>query len=103
MNNLNSMPLILFAFIAGAVLAMTVPQEKLDLNSASEKELTDLPGIGPSHAASIIKERNLRGGFRTVDDLLKVQGIGRKLVARLRPYVIVKIKNGLNKRTIPNP
>ncbi len=55
---------------------------KIDINTATEKELTTVPGIGHVMAARIIAARP----FRSADDLKKVNGIGDKKYARIRPY-----------------
>ena len=55
---------------------------KLDINTATEKELRLIPGIGPVMAARIIAARP----FRSADDLKKVNGIGDKKYAEIRPY-----------------
>lgn len=55
---------------------------KVDINTATEKELTMVPGIGHVIAARIIAARP----FRSADDLKKVSGIGDKKYARIRPY-----------------
>ena len=55
---------------------------KLDINTATEKELKAIPGIGPVMAARIIAVRP----FRSADDLKKVNGIGDKNYAKIRPY-----------------
>jgi DNA uptake protein ComE-like DNA-binding protein len=54
----------------------------IDVNTATEKELRSVPGIGPVMAARIIAARP----FRTADDLKKVSGIGDKKYAQIRPY-----------------
>ncbi len=61
------------------------PQSVLDLNAASKKELESIKGIGPVLAESIIAGRP----YRTVDDLLKVKGIGPKNLEKFRPYFVV--------------
>ncbi|MBI4654206.1 MAG: helix-hairpin-helix domain-containing protein [Nitrospirae bacterium] len=61
------------------------PQGLLDLNTAAEKELQTLKEIGPVIAARIIAGRP----YKTVDDLLKVKGIGPKRLEKIRPYVVV--------------
>jgi competence protein ComEA len=61
----------------------------LDLNTATETELDGLPGIGPSKAKSILAYRDAHHGFRAVDELLQVKGIGAKLFEQLRPLVAV--------------
>ena len=55
---------------------------KFDINTATEKELRLIPGIGPVMAARIIAVRP----FRSADDLKKVNGIGDKKYAEIRPY-----------------
>ncbi len=55
---------------------------KLDVNTATEKELRLIPGIGPVMARRIIDARP----FRSADDLKKVNGIGDKKYAKIRPY-----------------
>jgi competence ComEA-like helix-hairpin-helix protein len=55
---------------------------KLDINTATVKELRDIPGIGPVLADRIIAARP----FRSADDLKKVNGIGEKKFAKIRPY-----------------
>jgi competence protein ComEA len=49
---------------------------KIDLNTASEAQLDTLPGIGPATASKIVSDRTENGPFRSVDDLLRVPGIG---------------------------
>ena len=61
------------------------PQGKVDLNTATEKELQSIKGIGPVLAKRIIAGRP----YRTVDDLLKVKGIGPKKLEKIRAYVVV--------------
>jgi competence protein ComEA len=49
---------------------------KVDLNTATAEQLDTLPGVGPATAAKIIADRAANGPFRTVDDLMRVPGIG---------------------------
>lgn len=65
------------------------PGPPVDLNRASEAELDTLPGVGPATAAAIVATRQERGGFRSVDDLLDVRGIGEAKLAQLRDRVTV--------------
>jgi competence protein ComEA len=62
----------------------------LDLNRARAEQLEMLPGIGPSLAGKIVAYREQNGGFKSVDDLDNVSGIGPKKLETLRPLVTVQ-------------
>ena len=57
---------------------------KSDLNRADRDELVTVPGIGPAAAESILKHRGDRGGFKSLDELSDVTGIGAQAVQNLR-------------------
>ena len=59
----------------------------LNVNEAGSSELQKLPGIGPAYAERIIKYRNENGVFREKDELLKIKGIGKKRLAKIKPFV----------------
>lgn len=61
--------------------------ERVDPNVASEAELDRLPGVGPALARAIATVRDEGGPFRSVQDLERVPGLGRKKVERMAPYV----------------
>ena len=65
-------------------------QEKLDLNTATQEELDALPGIGPVKAEAILQYREESGPFRTVEEIMEVEGIGEKTLEQLRPYITVE-------------
>jgi competence protein ComEA len=65
------------------------PAAVLDLNAATQAELETLPGVGPATAQRILAERERRGGFKTVQDLRRVAGIGERRFAELRHRVRV--------------
>ena len=70
--------------------AMKSPGEpKINVNNASKGELIRLPGIGDELSDKIIAYRSVHGGFRTIDDLQSVKGIGVKTVVKLKPYASV--------------
>lgn len=59
----------------------------VSINSASAEELDTLPGIGPALAGRIIDYRTQNGGFKSVDELKMVSGIGDKLYAKIQALV----------------
>lgn len=61
----------------------------MDLNTADATALETLPGIGPALAERILAWRDEHGGFRSVEDLLEVSGIGEGRFAELRDRVTV--------------
>jgi competence protein ComEA len=67
----------------------TTTEKPVDINAAASDELQAIPGIGKSLADRIVAFREKNGKFGSVDDLLKVQGIGEKSLQKIRPYVTV--------------
>ena len=63
------------------------PQGLISLSRASASELDKLPGVGPATAEKIIAHRQQYGPFVTVEDLMKVKGIGPKKMEKIRPLV----------------
>ncbi|HEY5432939.1 MAG TPA: ComEA family DNA-binding protein [Coriobacteriia bacterium] len=74
--------------IAAAPGAASKPG-KIDLNTATEAQLDTLPGVGPSTAGKIVSDRTESGPFRTVDDLMRVPGIGPAKLDALKDLVTV--------------
>lgn len=62
---------------------------KVHLNTATEAELTTLPGIGETLARRIVEYREAHGPFETAEEMMEVSGIGEKKFAELRDLVIV--------------
>ena len=61
----------------------------VNINTASQKELMTLPGIGASRAQSIIDYRVQSGGFETREDIMKVAGIKEAMYEDLKDYITV--------------
>jgi competence protein ComEA len=79
--------------LGGAALARAEGGRPLNINTASETELTALPGIGPAKAAAIVEQREQRR-FTSVADLMRVQGIGERTLEQLRDRISVGSADG---------
>jgi competence protein ComEA len=63
------------------------PQAPVSLNTATAEQLDTLDGVGPATASKILEYRRQHGGFRSIDDLGEIPGIGPKRLAALRGKV----------------
>lgn len=64
--------------------------EKININTATITELDTLSGIGPAYAQRIIDYRNSKGGFKTVDEIKNVKGIGDKTFDKFKDKITVQ-------------
>lgn len=61
--------------------------ESIDINTAELADWEKLPRIGPKTAQAILDKRVELGGFSSIEDLLKVKGIGKKTLENIKPYL----------------
>ncbi|MFK7856942.1 MAG: ComEA family DNA-binding protein [Granulosicoccus sp.] len=81
---------LFFVAVSNIVLAEQLGNATLDVNAATEQQLSDLlPGIGPAKAARIVKWRDLNGPFNTLEELIEVHGIGPKTLQGIRALLHV--------------
>lgn len=64
----------------------------VNLNTADAEQLQLLPGVGEKRAAAIIDIRSSKGGFKSVEELVEVKGVGAVLLERLRPHLTLSGK-----------
>ena len=81
----------MFRFLLAAILAVAsqLACAALNLNTATKDELVALSGIGPAKAQAIIDYRTQHGGFKSVDELKDVKGIGARRYERLKSELTV--------------
>jgi competence protein ComEA len=69
--------------------AAATPATLLNLNTATVADLQALPGIGVATAKLILEHRQKNGGFKKVEELMNIKGIGEKSFLKLKPLVTV--------------
>lgn len=65
-------------------------KKKININTASKKDLIDLPGIGEGMAERIILYRERKSPFKAIKDLKKIKGIGDKKFEKLKALIIIE-------------
>jgi len=71
--------------------ALAVEAKKININTASVEELTQLKGVGPNHAAKIIAFREKNGPFKNPEDLIQVTGIGPRTFEKNKDVIVVEV------------
>jgi competence protein ComEA len=66
----------------------------VNINTATASQLEELPGIGKATADRIVEYRQKNGGFKKVEDLMNIRGIGEKSFLKLKPLVTVTAPKG---------
>ncbi len=75
---------------AAAKPAQATVVAALNVNVATAKELQSLPGIGEVTAARIIDYRKTNGKFVSLEDMMKVKGIGTKTLEKIRKRIVIE-------------
>lgn len=70
--------------------AVVTGDGRLNINLATAAELENLKGIGPSKAEAIIKDREQNGKYASIHDLLRVKGIGEKLLSGIQESIVAR-------------
>jgi len=89
--------LITIGIIAGMVAPIAAMQQKagnpekqlVNINTADTVQLEKLPRVGPKMAQRIIEFRKTNGGFKKLQDLMKVKGIGQKIYDQLKDQIAI--------------
>jgi competence protein ComEA len=77
------------SIVGDSTRSITVSSQLININTASLEELDTLPEIGPITAQKIIDYREANGAFKTVEDLLEVEGIGEATFNKVRDLITV--------------
>ena len=76
-------------FILALILLSTLLFSAINVNKANSAQLQTLNGIGPTKAQEIINYRKSHGGFKTVEELVNVKGIGPKSLMKMKSQVTI--------------
>lgn len=83
--------IVVQSLIAAILPAAAAWGGPVNINTADAKTLAkELDGIGPAKAQAIVEYRQKNGAFKTADDLLKVEGIGAKVLEQNRANIRVE-------------
>ena len=63
---------------------------KVNINTATEAQIALLPGLGPKLATEVVNYRTNNGGFKTIEDIKKVSGVGDKKFEKIKDYVVLE-------------
>jgi len=84
---------VLVAVLALLVSSISVyagDTAKININTASAEELTQLQGVGPKYAAKIVEYREQNGPFAAPEDLMKISGIGPATFEKNKELIVVE-------------
>ena len=84
-----AMLVVVFVGWAGVFAINAGESGKVNINTASAEELTQLKGVGSSHAVKIIEYREKNGPFTAPEDITKVAGIGQKTFENNKALILV--------------
>jgi len=76
-------------FILALIFFSTLLFSAINVNKANSAQLQTLNGIGPTKAQEIINYRKSHGGFKTVEELVNVKGIGPKSLMKMKSQVAI--------------
>jgi competence protein ComEA len=72
-----------------AAEAKVAPAQVVNINTAPAEQLERLPGVGPKTAARIVEYRQKNGGFKKIEELMNVRGIGEKAFLKMKSQLTV--------------
>ena len=72
-------------------VALAEESAKIDLNKASVEDLIKIKGIGEKYAERIVDYRDKNGQFNQIEDIMNVKGIGSKKFESIRELVVVNL------------
>ena len=74
-------------------LSVEQVEGKVNINTATEAQISLLPGIGLKLATEVVNYRKNNGGFKTIEDIKKVSGIGDKKFEEIKAFIVLEGRN----------
>ncbi|MBY0346468.1 MAG: helix-hairpin-helix domain-containing protein [Neisseriaceae bacterium] len=90
----------LILLLSSALFALSNAWAQININTATQTEWEALNGIGPSKAKAIVDYRTQVGGFKSIDEITNVKGIGSKTLEKIRPELMLGVGSGT--KALPN-
>ena len=88
--------MLILAVVIGSLLqsrfcfSVEQVEGKVNINTATEAQIALLPGLGPKLATEVVNYRTNNGGFKTIEDIKKVSGVGDKKFEKIKDYVVLE-------------
>ena len=89
LKNLIGIGVFLFVALALSGLSQAGESSKIDLNEATVQELVKIKGIGKKYAERIVEYRENNGKFTKIEDIMKIKGIGKKTFESIKDTIFV--------------
>ncbi|MDX9741457.1 MAG: ComEA family DNA-binding protein [Gammaproteobacteria bacterium] len=86
---MKRIPKLFAALVLGGVAVLATAADRIDINRADAAALAQLHGVGAARAEAIVAERESNGPFRSIEDLVRVKGLGQAVIERNRDRVTV--------------
>ena len=80
----------ILALLVSGISVYAGDAAKININTASAEELTQLQGIGPKYATKIVEYRDQNGPFASAEDLMKISGIGSVTFEKNKELIVVE-------------
>lgn len=85
-----------FIFQINICLSAEKIEGRVNINSATEDQIAFLPGIGPKLAKEVVSYRTTSGGFKTIEDIKRVSGVGEKKFEKIKDFIVVEGDTTIN-------
>ncbi len=93
MNKVRTMVWCVLILACSLSLSLYAAQGVINVNTATVEQLMMLPGIGEKTAKAVVSYRQANGQYKSIDDVAKVKGIGKKKLDKIRQHLALQGAN----------